>query len=113
MSCQCLTPYVSPAVVAAMEEPVVLYTLLAIAIAVYVVRWRTHPVRMYHLLGNPCVLLTYVYRPPAQRDPHRGGPSAPLLSLIGAINFLRNGKQLLIDGYQRVSVLSSTSRLCC
>ena len=42
-----------------------------------------------------------------------GGPSAPLLSFIGAINFLRNGKQLLIDGYQRVSVLSSTPRLCC
>ena len=72
MGCQCFTPYLSPAVVAAMEDPVVLYTFLAIAVAVYVVKWRTHPVRMYHLLGNPCVLLTYVYRPPAQRDPHRG-----------------------------------------
>ncbi|KAI0714845.1 cytochrome P450 [Earliella scabrosa] len=63
-----------------MDDPAVLYALLVIAIAVYVVKWRTHP-----LNAIPTV----------------GGPSAPLLSFIGAINFLRNGKQLLIDGYQR------------
>ena len=97
-----------------MADPAVLYALLAIAIAAYVVKWRTHPVRIYHLLGNPCVLLTYVcIDPQLNAIPTVGGPSAPLLSFIAAINFLRNGKQLLIDGYQRVSVLLSTSRLCC
>ena len=54
-----------------MEDPVVLYTLLAIAVAVYVVKWRTHPVRIYHLSGQPlCTADIRMYRPPAQRDPH-------------------------------------------
>ena len=34
--------------------------------------------------------------------PTVGGPSAPLLSYIAAFNFMKDGKDLLVQGYQKV-----------
>ncbi|KAI0800573.1 cytochrome P450 [Fomes fomentarius] len=64
-----------------MNDPeAVLYALLAVAAAVYIVKWRSNPLNVI---------------------PTVGGPSAPLLSYIAAFNFLRHGKDLLVHGYQK------------
>ncbi|KAI1793056.1 cytochrome P450 [Ganoderma leucocontextum] len=53
---------------------------LAILATVYIVRWKTHPLRSI---------------------PTVGGPSAPGLSILTALNFMRNGKEVLQEGYQK------------
>ncbi|RDX42956.1 cytochrome P450 [Lentinus brumalis] len=57
-----------------------LYAVVAIVAAVYLVRWRSDPLR--HI-------------------PTVGGPSAPILSYWSTINFLLKSQALLKEGYQR------------
>ena len=45
--------------------------------------------------------------------PAVGGPTAPIVSLVSSLNFLKNGKDLIAEGYRRVSphgVLSAVGR---
>ncbi|TFK88882.1 cytochrome P450 [Polyporus arcularius HHB13444] len=58
----------------------VLYAVVAILAAVYLVRWRSDPLR--HI-------------------PTVGGPSAPILSYWSTINFLLKSQALVKEGYQR------------
>ncbi|KAH9897770.1 cytochrome P450 [Cubamyces lactineus] len=57
-----------------------LWTGVAIACLLYLVKWKTDPLK-----SIPAV----------------GGSSLPLLSFIGAINFLVNSKRLLQEGYKK------------
>ncbi|RPD64698.1 cytochrome P450 [Lentinus tigrinus ALCF2SS1-6] len=63
-----------------MEDHPILYALLAVFVAVYIVRWRTDPLR--HI-------------------PTVGGPSVPILSYWSTFNYLRNSRALIKEGYER------------
>ncbi|KAI0741599.1 cytochrome P450 [Daedaleopsis nitida] len=63
-----------------MADAQVYYTLFAFAVAVYVYRWRTYPLRAI---------------------PTVGGPSAPIISWWTAVNFLFHGRELMLQGYQK------------
>ncbi|TBU42576.1 cytochrome P450 [Dichomitus squalens] len=66
---------------AAMEDTqAVLYAVAAVLVAAYVIRWRTNP-----LNSIPTV----------------GGPSAPILCYLSALNFLLHPRELLTEGYQK------------
>ncbi|KAI1791203.1 cytochrome P450 [Ganoderma leucocontextum] len=62
------------------DAQTLLYTVLAVLAAVYIVRWRTNP-----LNSIPTV----------------GGPSAPILSYLSAVNFLFHSRELLTEGYRK------------
>ncbi|RPD64699.1 cytochrome P450 [Lentinus tigrinus ALCF2SS1-7] len=62
------------------DSQTVIYALLAILAGVYLFKWKSDP-------------LSHI--------PTVGGPSAPVVSYLSAINFLRNPKALLREGYQR------------
>ncbi|PIL33520.1 cytochrome P450 [Ganoderma sinense ZZ0214-1] len=62
------------------DTQTLLYTLVAAFAVAYIIRWRTNP-----LNSIPTV----------------GGPSAPILSYLSAINFLFHGRELLTEGYQK------------
>ncbi|TBU62546.1 cytochrome P450 [Dichomitus squalens] len=62
------------------DPPALILASVAILAAIYVVRWKTHP-----LNSIPTV----------------GGSSAPGLSILAAINFRRNGKELIEEGYRK------------
>ncbi|PIL31339.1 cytochrome P450 [Ganoderma sinense ZZ0214-1] len=65
----------------ALEDPQALILAgVAILAALYVVRWKTNPL-------NPI--------------PTVGGSGAPGLAILTALNFWRNGKELLEEGYQK------------
>ncbi|KAM5535874.1 hypothetical protein V8D89_010492 [Ganoderma adspersum] len=65
----------------ALEDPQALILAgVAVLAALYVVRWKTHPL-------NPI--------------PTVGGSGAPGLAILTALNFWRNGKELLEEGYQK------------
>ncbi|KAI1793082.1 cytochrome P450 [Ganoderma leucocontextum] len=61
------------------SQALILAALAALA-GIYIVRWKTHPL-------NPI--------------PTVGGSSAPGLSILAALNFWRNGKELIYEGYQK------------
>lgn len=67
---------------------------------------------LLHSLFSPSSVRSLTYRPGSQPDdcaeqlrnlPTEGGPSAPVLSYIGAYNFFYNAKEVLQRGYDRVS----------
>ncbi len=76
---------------------------VAVLAALYVVRWKTHPVshegKAYRRDGvTDHDLLNTQLNP----IPTVGGSGAPGLSILTALNFSRNGKELLEEGYQKV-----------
>ncbi|KAI0741267.1 cytochrome P450 [Daedaleopsis nitida] len=64
-----------------MEDPkTVLSACVVVWLAIYLVRWWTDPLN---------------------RIPTLGGSSAPILSYLSALNFMRNGKELIHEGYHK------------
>ena len=91
----------------ALEDPQALILAgVAVLAALYVVRWKTHPVsRERNVVGDEAANRDHL-NTQLNPIPTVGGSGAPGLAILTALNFWRNGKQLLEEGYQKVCVLS-------
>ena len=88
-----------------MDDPqTFLYTTVAVLVALYIVRWRTHPVRSLPYVVTLTVRFSHMPQSQLSKIPTLGGSSAPGLSYLTALNLMRNGKELINEGYHRVCI---------
>ena len=90
----------------ALEDPqAVFYAVIAICVVAYVVRWRTDPVSISCSQCREVYVLSSGRRSSQMASiPAVGGPSAPIISFLSSIRYLKCGKELIAEGYRRVRI---------
>lgn len=82
------------------------YAIIAAIAVLYVIRWRSDRVCCVSSVCHDIADLA------VQRQlssiPTVGGPSAPILSYLTALKFLRNGKELIVQGNNKVYIMQSS-----